>query len=121
MAVSAKVLRSIENSSWIRKMFEAGTALRAAHGADSVCDFSLGNPDVEPPAAFQDALARIVSTPVTRKHGYMPNAGYPDVRARVAAQVSREQGVALGRGFRGDVLRRKRRHERGPEDDPRSR
>jgi aspartate aminotransferase len=95
MAVSRKVRLSLENSSWIRKMFEAGAVLRAMHGADSVCDFSLGNPDVEPPAAFQNALARIVSIPVTRKHGYMPNAGYPDVRARVAEQVSREQGVAV--------------------------
>jgi aspartate aminotransferase len=95
MAVSARVVRSIENSSWVRKMFEVGAALRAAHGPGSVCDFSLGNPDVEPPAAFQEALARIVSTPLTRKHGYMPNAGYPDVRARVAAQVSREQGIAV--------------------------
>jgi aspartate aminotransferase len=77
-------------------MFEIGTALRAQHGPDSVCDFSLGNPDVEPPAEFQEALGRIVSTPVAHKHAYMPNAGYPDVRARVAEQVAREQGVAIG-------------------------
>jgi aspartate aminotransferase len=96
MAVSRKVRQSIENSSWIRKMFEAGAALRARHGADSVCDFSLGNPDVEPPPEFQQELARVVSTSVPRKHGYMPNAGYPEVRARVAEQVAREQGVEVG-------------------------
>jgi aspartate aminotransferase len=76
-------------------MFEAGNALRAEHGADRVCDFSLGNPDVEPPDDFQKALEDVVSARVVRKHGYMPNAGYPDARARVAEQVSREQGVSL--------------------------
>jgi aspartate aminotransferase len=85
----------MESSSWIRRMFEAGTALRAEHGADKVCDFSLGNPDVEPPREFQKALEEIVTASVVRKHGYMPNAGYPEVRARVAEQVSREHGVPL--------------------------
>jgi aspartate aminotransferase len=86
----------MENSSWIRKMFEAGNLLRARHGAEKVCDFSLGNPDVEPPAEFQQALQAVVSTPLPRKHGYMPNAGFPETRAAVAAQVSREQGIILG-------------------------
>jgi len=95
MALSRRVRESIENASWIRRMFEAGAALRAQHGPQSVCDFSLGNPDVEPPAEFQEALAQIVATPMVRKHGYMPNAGYPEVRACVAEQVSREQGVRL--------------------------
>ena len=95
MAISSKVRASMESSSWIRRMFEAGTTLRAQHGADRVCDFSLGNPDVEPPREFQAALEEVVSTPMVRKHGYMPNAGYPEVRARVAEQVSREQGVEL--------------------------
>jgi aspartate aminotransferase len=95
MAVSRKIASSLENSSWIRRMFEAGAVLRAKHGADRVCDLSLGNPDVEPPAAFQKALEEVVASRVVRKHGYMPNAGYPDVRERVAAQVASEQGAAV--------------------------
>jgi len=95
MAISRKIASSLENSSWIRRMFEAGNVLRAKHGADRVCDLSLGNPDVEPPAAFQKALEEVVASRVVRKHGYMPNAGYPDVRARVAAQVALEQGAAV--------------------------
>ena len=98
MAVSKKIRDSIESSSWIRRMFEAGNTLRAAHGAEKVCDFSLGNPDVEPPAAFQRVLTEIVATPMARKHGYMPNAGFPDVRAAGAEQVSREQGVPVDGG-----------------------
>ncbi|MGO9308971.1 MAG: pyridoxal phosphate-dependent aminotransferase, partial [Spirochaetia bacterium] len=96
MAISRKIASSMENASWIRRMFETGNVLRAQHGADAVCDLSLGNPDVEPPAAFQKALEEVVAARVPKKHGYMPNAGYPDVRARVAVQAAEEQGVSLG-------------------------
>jgi len=95
VAISKKIASSMENSSWIRRMFETGNVLRARYGADKVCDLSLGNPDVEPPAAFQSALQDVVAARVPKKHGYMPNAGYPDVRARVAAQTGSEQGVPL--------------------------
>jgi aspartate aminotransferase len=93
MAVSSKILNMMETASWIRRMFEAGNALRAQHGAEKVCDFSLGNPDVEPPAQFQQALREVVNASIPLKHGYMPNAGYPETRARVAEMESREQGV----------------------------
>ncbi|HVP17382.1 MAG TPA: pyridoxal phosphate-dependent aminotransferase [Spirochaetia bacterium] len=95
MAVSSSILAMMETSSWIRRMFEAGNALRAEHGADRVCDFSLGNPDVEPPAAFQSTLREVVESRIPLKHGYMPNAGYPETRERVAELVSGEQGVTL--------------------------
>ncbi len=97
MAISAKIRETMENSSWIRRMFETGNTLRAEHGADKVFDFSLGNPDVEPPAMFQKELEDIVAARIPRKHGYMPNAGYPEVRAKVAEQVSVEQGVTLAK------------------------
>ncbi len=95
VAVSKRIRDSLESSSWIRRMFEAGNELRRIHGADAVCDFSLGNPDVGPPVAFQKALQEVVSASIQRKHGYMPNAGFPEVRELVAAQVSKEQGVRL--------------------------
>jgi aspartate aminotransferase len=97
MAVSEKIRTSIENSSLIRRMFEAGSALKAKYGADAVSDFSLGNPDVDPPEQVRKILAEIVAATMPRKHGYMPNAGYPEVREQVAAWVSSEQGVALTR------------------------
>ena len=53
-----KVIFSIlSKSSWIRKMFEEGARLKQEHGAENVYDFSLGNPNVQPPEAFQAALA----------------------------------------------------------------
>jgi aspartate aminotransferase len=96
VAASAKIREIMEHSSWIRRMFETGNQLRAVHGADKVFDFSLGNPDVEPPAEFQKTLEEVVAASIAHKHGYMPNAGYPEARAAVARYVSGEQEVALG-------------------------
>ena len=96
MAISREVRQGMERASWIRRMFEEGLKLRAELGADAVFDFSLGNPDIEPPPAFPAALARLAADPSPGRHGYMPNPGYPEVRARVAAKASAEQGLAIG-------------------------
>lgn len=85
----------MERSSWIRKMFESGAQLKAVHGKENVFDFSIGNPNVPPPDLFQEALEEVVRLREPNKHGYMPNAGYPEVRAEVARYVGEEQGVAL--------------------------
>ncbi len=92
-AVAAKMMEFMERASWIRKMFEQGAALKAKHGADKVCDFSLGNPDLVPPEAFQDALEKIASDRSPGAHAYMPNAGYPKVREEVARHVERDHCV----------------------------
>ena len=84
----------MERSSWIRKMFETGAALKTEHGADKVYDFSLGNPNAEPPAAFRETLSGLIRAEVD--HRYMPNAGYPEVRKKTAEYVSREQEVSVG-------------------------
>ena len=81
MAVSTRVLESMKNSSGVRAMFETGIALKKEHGADKVFDFSLGNPDLDPPPEFHAAIKDILDLAVPFLHGYMPNAGYPDVRA----------------------------------------
>lgn len=83
------------NASFIRKMFELGAQLKKQHGEKNVCDFTLGNPDLEPPAAFQKALAEIVNEKIPLKHGYMANAGFAETRQSVAAYVSKEQGTAI--------------------------
>jgi aspartate aminotransferase len=87
--------KRIESASWIRKMFETGNALKKKHGIDSVCDFSLGNPNIEPPEQFNSTLLNIVQEKAPGMHRYMPNGGYPEVRQRVAASVSSEQQVSL--------------------------
>ena len=95
MSIAAKIETILEKASWIRKMFEEGARLKAEHGADNVFDFSLGNPNLEPPARFKEVLIDTAKASGTRHHGYMPNIGYPSVRQAVAEFVSEEQGVAV--------------------------
>ncbi len=76
-------------------MFEEGVRLKRERGADAVFDFSLGNPDVEPPPAVLDALKRTVASNRPGSHGYMPNPGYAPVREAVAHKLQRETGVAF--------------------------
>lgn len=84
MAIAAKVSQCLEQSSWIRKMFEQGAQLRARLGEDRVFDFTIGNPAVEPPAAFHEALRQLANQPKPGMHRYMSNAGYDETRAAVA-------------------------------------
>ena len=84
MTASQKILESIEKSSWIRKIFEEGNERKAKYGAENVFDFSLGNPNLEPPAKFKEILKGLVDDPAPGRHGYMPNAGYVETRAAVA-------------------------------------
>ncbi len=76
-------------------MFEEGARLKAKHGESNVFDFSLGNPVVEPPAAVRDALVAAAKDATPGAHRYMPNAGYPAVRAAVARRLAQETGVAF--------------------------
>ena len=90
MPISKKVEKFLSGASFIRKMFEEGERLRAIHGADKVYDFTLGNPNVEPPERFREELKRLALNPVPGMHRYMSNAGYTETRAAVA-EVLREQ------------------------------
>ncbi len=95
MSVSLKIAESIEKSSWIRKMFEEGAKLKAEFGAENVYDFSLGNPDLEPPAEFYTALKQMSDAAVTGMHGYMPNSGFADVRAAIAEKVKKDHKLDI--------------------------
>jgi len=95
MTIAKKIDMFIEKSSWIRKMFEEGARLKARHGADSVFDFSLGNPSIPPPQQFDRAVKDALSAFGSAPHGYMPNTGYPEVRGAVAEYLSEEQGIPL--------------------------
>jgi aspartate aminotransferase len=94
MPIADKMVRMVEAASFIRKMFEEGIRMREKFGADNVFDFSLGNPDVSPPAAVKETLLELINdTKVT--HGYMPNPGYPQVRQAVADYLNQEFGTQL--------------------------
>src|SRR5450759_121094 len=95
MAIAKKINGFITQSSFIRKMFEEGVRLKQKHGAENVFDFSLGNPNVDPPEAVKAKLRELVTAEIPGKHMYMPNAGYPETRSAVAAELSVSRGVEL--------------------------
>ena len=95
MTIAGNIETVLEKSSWIRKMFEEGGRLKALHGAENVFDFSLGNPNLPPPAQFNAALRDAVDSCGPNGHCYMPNAGYPMVCESIAKYLSKEQQVPL--------------------------
>ncbi|MCG9969344.1 pyridoxal phosphate-dependent aminotransferase [Pelotomaculum terephthalicicum JT] len=95
MTISKKINTLLANASFIRKMFEEGERLRKQFGEENVFDFSLGNPDVEPPKAFKEALKKLSLEPITGMHRYMSNAGYPETRLAVAKTLAEQSGLPL--------------------------
>jgi len=100
MSISRAIAEQMERSSWIRRMFEIGIQMRRERGAENVFDFSLGNPDVEPPGAVIDALRHVAARNSPRSHGYMPNAGFPEVRSVIARRLAARTELP----FTGDDL-----------------
>jgi aspartate aminotransferase len=95
MPIAQKIRQYMESASWIRDMFEAGIRLKQQYGEDNILDFSLGNPVVEPPSQFYDALRQLLAHPQPGMHRYMPNSGYAETRAAVAAQLTKETGISF--------------------------
>ena len=98
MAIAQKIAQFMGKSSWIRKMFEEGARLKALYGADKVYDFSLGNPNVYPPDIVHEELVRVAQESDGASHGYMPNAGYPWVREKIAEFLNREHNLVDSTG-----------------------
>lgn len=95
--ISKKIYETMtsKGASVIRKMFEEGVALKKQYGEDNVFDFSLGNPDLDPPEEVVEAVLEVARDTAHGRHGYMPNAGYPECRSAMAEKVSLEQGVKI--------------------------
>ena len=93
MIVSKAVTDNLTKASWIRRMFEEGARLKQERGADKVFDFTLGNPEIEPPPAVLAAARRVLDSTDLHLHAYMPNAGHPRVRAAVAGRLVKDTGL----------------------------
>ncbi len=80
----------VNNNSVIRQMFEEGQKMATQYGAGNVYDFSLGNPNVPAPKKVEETIKKLIAEedPVIL-HGYMSNAGFPDVRKKVADSLNR--------------------------------
>ena len=98
-SVTNQIKQSMMGSSWIRKMFEKGIELKKQYGADAVCDFSLGNPDVPPPAKTKDVLEKLAAKAIEPLGlGYCPNAGIPAVREAIAGYLAKQQATDVKAG-----------------------
>ena len=94
--ISRKMIKLVNHSSVIREMFEEGKRLSKIYGADNVFDYSLGNPNVEPPEAIKETIIDILSTEEQNYvHGYMNNSGYDDVREEIAKYINNKNNVNL--------------------------
>lgn len=99
MPASPEIRNAIREGSWIRKMFEEGALLKTERGPENVFDFSLGNPFGDPPPSLAREIARLAADPPPDLHKYMPNAGFPDVRAQVAEDLRNDTGLAFTPGL----------------------
>ncbi|MCU0664746.1 MAG: pyridoxal phosphate-dependent aminotransferase, partial [Myxococcota bacterium] len=92
MTISKLIKAHLASASWIRKLFEEGQQMRM-DGGGPVYDFSIGNPDLEPPRKFIDALRRYACDETHGRHKYMANPGYPETRAAVARSLESCYGL----------------------------
>lgn len=97
--ISEKMIKLAQSNSAIRAMFEEGNRLAALYGRDKVYDFSLGNPNFPAPDEVREAFVDILNhEESTFVHGYMPNSGYPDVRAAIADSLNRRFETSFDAG-----------------------
>jgi aspartate aminotransferase len=94
MPIADRMIQRVAAFAVIKDMFEEGRRLKAEFGADNVYDFSLGNPDVPPPAEFRRALREMTARD-DLDHGYAPVAGHPHVREALARRLQQEHGLAI--------------------------
>ena len=83
----------MDQEGWTRKMFEAGIRMKKDYGVENVYDFSLGNPEIEPPSGLKSRLIELLDDPAPGMHRYMPNNGYEQVREEIAAYLSGRCGL----------------------------
>lgn len=91
MTLAKIVTKNTKNASWIRRMFEKGEERAAIIGRDKIFDFSIGNPYLEPPKEVFLAIEKYYAEPGI--HRYMPNAGFVDVRNKIADYYAKQTGV----------------------------
>ncbi|SFD08985.1 pyridoxal phosphate-dependent aminotransferase [Clostridium uliginosum] len=96
--ISQKMKTLVSNNSTIRAMFEEGKKLSKIYGEENVFDYSIGNPNVEPPENIKSIINEILNEEVPNLvHGYMNNSGYEDVRAEISSFVNKKHSLNLSK------------------------
>ena len=87
--ISDKMKELVKSNSVIREMFEEGKKLAKKYGEENVYDFSLGNPSIPTPEKVNNTIREILENENSLKvHGYMNNAGFEDVREKIAENIN---------------------------------
>lgn len=85
----------------IRELFEYGKQRAAELGADSVFDFSIGNPSVPAPVCVNETIKRLVNeTEPAVLHSYTSAQGDFDVRSTVARSLNKKGNL----GYTADSI-----------------
>ncbi|AOR24621.1 pyridoxal phosphate-dependent aminotransferase [Clostridium taeniosporum] len=94
--ISDKMKNLVANNSAIRAMFEEGKRLASIYGEENVFDYSIGNPNVEPPENIKNAINEILNEESPNfVHGYMNNSGYEDVRDEISKFLNNKYKLDL--------------------------
>ena len=92
--ISKRLRASLDGAICIRDIFEEGKKLAAIYGKENIFNFSIGNPNVAPPAIVNEAMKEILDTEdALTLHGYPANVGHPDVRRCVANHLNEKYGM----------------------------
>lgn len=96
--ISNKMKSLVANNSIIRAMFEEGKRLSEIYGEENVFDYSIGNPNVEPPSKVKEVIFEILNEETPNLvHGYMNNSGYDDVRTNISNFINRKHNLTLSK------------------------
>ena len=92
--ISEQYKAMLSGKSVIRELSEYATARGKEIGYENVFDYSLGNPSVAAPKAYNDALIDLIQhgDPM-QVHGYSPSLGIPSVREAIAQSLNRRFGM----------------------------
>lgn len=92
--ISEQYKAMLSGKSVIRELSEYATARGREIGYENVFDYSLGNPSVPVPKAYNDALIDLIQhgDPML-VHGYSPSLGIPSAREAIAASLNRRFGM----------------------------
>ena len=92
--ISQQYKAMLSGKSVIRELSEYATARGKEIGYENVFDYSLGNPSVAVPAAYNETMIDLIQhgDPM-QVHGYSPSLGIPSVREAIAASLNRRFGM----------------------------
>jgi aspartate aminotransferase len=86
VTLTAWVRGEVEAGGWVRAGAATAQRLRQLHGPDAVADLSLGQP-LEATEAVRRAFQRAAADARPRRHAYMPNLGFTELRERIAETI----------------------------------